>query len=284
MDELFENPGLCHIGSKIYNYLNLQTKLTCRLVRKSWNDMFEKQASKCDLQKVVNWSKFLSELKWKEFLKELKTRIPTSVLKLLLRLINSSGEEFKYRTPLLAFAIIGNSKIVDVILNMNTITISNNEYIEALNSAMKYGHVNVAKCLKTFRNYEVIFKTVQYGHLEILEVLMDDVTDFTDLVDWKTIRAAAWTNRIEMIKCFEEKLPRDWFEEFLAKKDYVYGTIFHNLATKGHLEMLKYLCQTSSEFPKSSSEKQTWSYTNSLCSSPWTFRNSEILGIVHFKS
>ena len=265
MDELFENPGLCYIGEKIYNNLDLQTKLTCRLVRKSWNDMFEKQASKCDLQKVVNWSKFLSEPKWKEFLKELKTRIPTSVLKLLLRLINSSSEEFKYRTPLLAFAIIGNSKIVDFILNMNTITISYSEYKEALDSAVKYGHVNVAKCLKTFRNYEVIFKTVQYGHLEILEVLMDDVTDFTDLVDWKTIRAAAWTNRIEMIKCFEEKLPRDWFEEFLAKKDYVYGTIFHSLATKGHLEMLKYLCQTSSEFPRNPIQKNRLGRTPIHC-------------------
>ena len=241
MDELFENPGLCHIGSKIYNYLNLQTKLTCRLVRKSWNDMFEKQASKCDLQKVVNWSKFLSEPKWKDFLKELKTRIPTSVLKLLLRLINSS-EEFKYRTPLLAFAIIGNSKIVDFILNMNTITISNNEYNEALDSAVKYGHVNVAKCLKAFRNYKAILTATKYGHLEVLKVLMDDVIDTnTELVDWKTIRTAVCSGKIEMIKYFEEKLSKDWLEELLTKKDRLGRTSIHYAALHGHLEIVKFL-------------------------------------------
>ena len=256
MDELFENPGLCHIGSKIYNYLNLQTKLTCRLVRKSWNDMFEKQASKCDLQKVVNWSKFLSEPKWKEFLKELKTRIPTSVLKLLLRLINSS-EEFKYRTPLLAFAIIGNSKIVDFILNMNTITISNNEYNEALDSAVKYGHVNVAKCLKAFRNYKAILTATKYGHLEVLKVLMDDVIDTnTELVDWKTIRTAVCSGKIEMIKYFEEKLSKDWLEELLTKKDRLGRTPIHYAALNGHLEIVKFLALFTSN--PNSPDKSGW--------------------------
>ena len=110
--------------------------------------------------------------------------------------------------------------------------------------------------MKRLRNYEVILTTVQCGHSEVLKVLLDDVTDtITDLVDWKTIRTAACSGKIEVIKCLEEKLPKDWFEEFLAKKDYVYGTIFHNLATKGHLEMLKYLCQTSSEFPRNPIQK-----------------------------
>ena len=139
--------------------------------------------------------------------------------------------------------------------------------------------------MKRLRNYEVILTTVQCGHSEVLKVLLDDVTDtITDLVDWKTIRTAACRSNIEMIKYFEQKLDGHLFEDLLAKMDPRYGTVFHNLAARGQIEMLKYLCQTSSEFPKSSSEKQTWSYTNSLCSSPWTFRNSEILGIVHLKS
>ena len=44
----FENPGLYHIGENIFKNLDIKTKLNGRLVRKSWNDMFEKQASKID--------------------------------------------------------------------------------------------------------------------------------------------------------------------------------------------------------------------------------------------
>ena len=48
----FENPGLYHIGDSIFKNLDIQTKLNGRLVNKSWNDVFEKQASKIDLKKV----------------------------------------------------------------------------------------------------------------------------------------------------------------------------------------------------------------------------------------
>ena len=258
MDLVFDYPGLCHIAEKIFKYLDIQTKLACRLVRKSCNDVFEKQASKIDLQKVLNLSKFLYEQNWDEFLKESRTRMPTLVLNLCLqhlffRVINTS-EERQYRTPLLAFARTGNSKIVDFILSMNAIRISDYEYKEAFDRAVKYGRANVAKCFKTQKNYEVILTTVEYGHLEVLKVLMDDVTDFTDLVDWKTIRAAAWTGKIEMIKYFERRLPKDWFEELLTYGS-LYGTIYHNLAKKGHLEMLKYLCQTSSGYPRNQNQE-----------------------------
>ena len=67
MDIVFENPGLCHIGDKIYKNLDIQTKLTCRLVRKSLNDMFEKQASRIDLLKLPTWNEFLKEPNWREF-------------------------------------------------------------------------------------------------------------------------------------------------------------------------------------------------------------------------
>ena len=101
---VFENPGLCHIREKIYKSLDIQTKLSCRLVKKSWNDEFEKQASKIDLLKVPHWTEFLNEPNWRKFLKESKTKIPTLVLNaylqnLLLRVINTP-KEFNHRTPL----------------------------------------------------------------------------------------------------------------------------------------------------------------------------------------
>ena len=103
MDMVFENPGLCHIREKIFNNLNIQTKLSCRLVKKSWNDEFEKQASKTDLLKVPHWTKFLKE--------------PHSYLQNLFSQVINSSEEFNHRTPFLAFAATGNSKIVTFILH-----------------------------------------------------------------------------------------------------------------------------------------------------------------------
>ena len=104
MDIVFDHPGLCHIGEKIFKNLDIQSKLACRLVRKSCNGVFEKQASKIDLLKLPNWSSFLNQPNWDEFLKESKTRMPTMVLNLYLqhlffRVINSSNE-FNHRTPL----------------------------------------------------------------------------------------------------------------------------------------------------------------------------------------
>ena len=255
MDVVFENPGLCHIGDKIFKNLDIKTKFNCRLVRKSLNDKFVQQASKIDLQKVPKWSKFFNKPNWREFLEESKTEIPLPVLyfylqNLLLRVINSS-EEFNHRTPLLAFAATGNAKIVNFILQINSIRKWNHECKDALNSAAKYGHVNVVKCLKAYRNYAAILTASENGHLEVLKVLMDDITVVTgDLVGWKTIGEAAYSDKIELIKYFEKKLDQHLFQDLLAKTDYFCNTIFHNLAALGQLEMMKYLWQRTSEFSR----------------------------------
>ena len=72
-----------------------------------------------------------------------------------------------------------------------------------------------------------------------------DVDDLECFVEHPTIRAAACSGKVEVLKFFEERLKRDWFEEALLKSDRnVLGeTIIHDLAYKGHLEMLKHLCQ-----------------------------------------
>ena len=48
---LFENTGLFHISEKILKNVDVNTQLNCRLVRKSWNNKFEKLAAKIDLKK-----------------------------------------------------------------------------------------------------------------------------------------------------------------------------------------------------------------------------------------
>ena len=248
----FENPGLYHIGENILNNLDIQTKLNGRLVRKSWNDMFEKQASKIDLENVPKLSKFLKEKKkWSLFLREPKAEVSTLVLNSYLqdlfnRIVGNNSEEFVHGTPLLAFARTGNSKIVAFILQMKIDIVEDDECYNALYYAAKYGHMNVAKLLKRVKNYPISYAT-QHGHLEVLKILMDDYPNSMnrDNIAHDAIRTAAYYGKIEVLKLFEERLNRNWFEEALFKRN-AFGigqTIFHNLAERGHLEMLKYLCQ-----------------------------------------
>ena len=44
MDLFIENPGFSHIGEKIFKCLDFNTKSTCRLVKKSWKIMLEKNS------------------------------------------------------------------------------------------------------------------------------------------------------------------------------------------------------------------------------------------------
>ena len=54
MDMIFENPGLCHIGEKIFQNLDFVNQLNWRLVQKSWKNLFEKEGSRRDLEKYLS--------------------------------------------------------------------------------------------------------------------------------------------------------------------------------------------------------------------------------------
>ena len=262
----FENPGLSHIGEKFFKNLDFQSKLTCRLVRKSYNEMFKKQASKIDLKNVITQSKFcnhlLEEKNWREFLKESRIEVPNLILNSYLQNLLSS-KKFDHRTPLIAFTNIGNSKIVDFILQAKTIPVTIRECSEALwIVSTEYGYVNVAKVLRRYRNSKAIYYAAIHGNLEVLKVWMDgddepcaidskrimDHSTGCCFVNNSTIWAAACSGNVEVLKYFEDKFSKDWCEKALLKRDRFGVTIFHDLAEGGmaegdDLEMLKYVCQ-----------------------------------------
>ena len=62
MDVFFENQGLCHIGENIFKNLDFHSQLTCRLVRKSWNNMFVKEQKAQELN--LKNSKFILKRKF----------------------------------------------------------------------------------------------------------------------------------------------------------------------------------------------------------------------------
>ena len=154
MDMVFEYPGLCHIGAQIFKILYFHTKLTCRLVRKSFNDVFEKDASNINFEdffQQIRLYEYKSDLlSWSEFLEESREKIPTFVLNSYLQNLIRVKNDLIIGTPLISFASIGNSSIVDLILSLKSMSWKgwHKEHSEAFKYAAKYGHINVVKCLK----------------------------------------------------------------------------------------------------------------------------------------
>ena len=64
MESFMENPGLLHIGERILKNVPFKTKLKCRLVKRSWNQIFEKEASKAknDLDNLIKSLKKLQSI------------------------------------------------------------------------------------------------------------------------------------------------------------------------------------------------------------------------------
>ena len=82
MEALMENQGLVHIGERILKYLDFKTQINCRLVRKSWNQILEKEASKTktDLDNLLklmkeSFSNNESVDLWRHFAMEMSSKI-----------------------------------------------------------------------------------------------------------------------------------------------------------------------------------------------------------------
>ena len=186
MDMVFEYPGLCHIGAKIFKDLDFHTKLTCRSVTKSLNDMFEKEASKLNFEEFLQQIRpyeFKSDLlSWSQFFEESRDKIPTLILNFYFQ--NLEKFILAFRTPLIVFASIGNSNIVNLILHMKSLSWKgwHKEHSEAFEFAAKYGHINVLKCLTKFFPLSIpsslhksaFHLATENGQLEIVKFLSGD--------------------------------------------------------------------------------------------------------------
>ena len=56
-----ENPGLLHIGERILKNVPFKSKLKCRLVKRSWNQILEKEVTKKTRTDLVNLLKSINE-------------------------------------------------------------------------------------------------------------------------------------------------------------------------------------------------------------------------------
>ena len=53
MEDFFNNPGLLHIGEEILKNLDFKTKVSIRLVKKSWKRALDKTAPKVGLDDLL---------------------------------------------------------------------------------------------------------------------------------------------------------------------------------------------------------------------------------------
>ena len=268
MDIVFENPGLYHIGECIFKILDFQTQLTFRLLSKSFNHAFVKESSKVELPDHIRLKPLF--LEWMYFMK--KAKVPVFLVNTYLQnVFQKTNNPFRnnYRTLLAEFAIIGNSKIIELILKMRPNYKWHFGHFYALLSAAKYGHVNVAKCLKDLFSSNIpsnelegaLLLAIENGHLDVLRVLIYDGTNPDKIVNRKIIRAAACSDKIEMIKSFEQILDENSFENLLTERNSNGETIFHDIAFKGHLKVLKYLCQETTRFSRHPLQKDNFQRT-----------------------
>ena len=55
MEDLIENPGLCHIVIHISNFLDAKSLAQCRLVSQSWRGLVERQWLSLQLEHIKDW-------------------------------------------------------------------------------------------------------------------------------------------------------------------------------------------------------------------------------------
>ena len=128
MEALMENPGLLHIGERILKNVPFKTQGQCRLVKRSWNQILEKEASKTkadldDLLKSMKESFSKSDMPyesvelWRHFAMEMSSKINNHVINILLKKNIMSQSDVGFSSwPLEHFVSERDVQMVDVTL------------------------------------------------------------------------------------------------------------------------------------------------------------------------
>ena len=192
MEDFMENPGLIHIGERILKQLDIKTQGNCRLVRKSWNQVLEIEASKCmkeletllELMKkscfppnsnVLSFAQYLKlkvkesrKDQWRTFTEQVRFKVHNPLINnLLLKHIKYQFNLGFSSWPLPYFSKIRNKKMVDFILQepllgyikrVQRVQRGNYTYKpgfeDALQKAISYGYTDIVQCFKPYMDIE----------------------------------------------------------------------------------------------------------------------------------
>ena len=194
MEAVMENPGLIHIGERILKNVPFKTQAQCRLVKRSWNQILEKEASKTktDLENLVKSikgfeippdSKNISyeDLKeipkknerlrsWIDFVIEMSSKMNNHVINILLKKYISYELDVGFSCfPLEHFVLKKDIEMVDLILKQKltakkydttyspNVSFPKCDFDKALDITVKNRYSEIAQCFKpymTLRHHE----------------------------------------------------------------------------------------------------------------------------------
>ena len=230
MEALMENPGLLHIGERILKYLDFRTQINCRLVRKSWNQILEKEASKTktDLDDLLKSMKELfsqsdvhneSVELWRHFAMEMSSKINNHVINILLKKNIMFQLDVGFSSwPLEHFVLERDVQMVEVTLQQKFYYCStkrpnefsyysyfaDRDFYEALQKAFKKRYTDVVQCfIRHKRKY--VFGPTRSGNIDALKIVYPNPKEFL-MVEFgeNPIHIAASMGHNSIVKYFIE--------------------------------------------------------------------------------
>ena len=235
------NPGLFHIGERIFKNLDFKTQSNCRLVRRSWNDMIENIAAKAKIElammlksmtkpdipnanisfslKYSIKSKRYNHAKWLNFVKTLFAETDDSRMNIYLQKHIKYQNNVEFSTsPLEYFVLVRNLKMVHFILNKKLHDEVSHKYMNsdfelALVNATNANFSEIVECFIPFMSsthfQEFVFRQTTSGNLNALKILLPNPKEplIVDRHGNNLIHIAASTStndHIEIVKYFIE--------------------------------------------------------------------------------
>ena len=262
MEMFVEHPGLCHIGKKVLKFVDFQSLLACRLVRKSWKDLVEKiisETKSSDFLKsfVAKAEKFKHDpfyVEWLYFLLEIAKAKSSLINYYLHNILNNESIYFHRIGPLMVFIQKENLKMVEFILSVKMIPLSllESDCFIGFDYAAMNGQIEILKLFKKYQIHSMI-SPIQYardnlhqpvlhvtkkGQIEVLKFLLEDWIDYR--IDfcvnkWKISNVAAEHGQLEIMKYLCQKMHNPILTDEMG------NSTIHVAASNGHFEIVKLL-------------------------------------------
>ena len=247
MNSFFENPGLSHIGTKIFLSLDFMNQTKCRQVCKSWNqiieDLFSNMISKTSLDHLTvlldeyftrNSLKQSEKFAWNCFIRRSYEHFEdyniNKYFKLYVKhVLNTTRQRnwFRDYTPTHEFIFLGNIKMVKFIISSNLfyfqagLKARDKEGNTALHLALKNSELEIAKLIAANVDQECI--------------------EIRDGEGRNVIHTAAINGEVECLKLLCQKTGKI---DLKVKSDG--NTPLHYAAEYGHLDCVEVLMEFKS--------------------------------------
>ena len=198
MEAFMENPGLLHIGERILKNVPIKTQAQCRLVKRSWNQILEKEASKTkndldNLLKSIKEFKFPSDSKnnplsvhfhiarknarlqlWIDFVKGISSKINNHGINISLKVHFSHQLNVGFSSkPLEHFVLKKDTELVDLTLKHSYVSVDERD--RALQKAIAYRYSEIVQCFKPYMTLKhldkYVFKPTKNGDTNFLKFM-----------------------------------------------------------------------------------------------------------------